>query len=46
MLTLESDDYKKGYQNALNDFQNQMNLRNRNVPIVTKEAIDQASTSG
>ena len=46
MLTLETKEYKKAYQNSFNDFQNKMNLRNMIMPKVTKDVTNQASTSG
>ena len=43
---METDEYKRAYQHAFNDFQNQMNLRNITIPRVTKDTTDHASTSG
>ena len=43
---METDEYRRAYQHAFTDFQNQMNLRNRTVPRTTKDATNQASTSG
>ncbi len=46
ILTMETDEYRRAYQHAFDDFQNQMTLRNRTVSKTTKDATDPASTSG
>ena len=46
--TKVENEYCRGYQNAMVDFQRQMNLRNRSVPISNipkKSNAEQASTS-
>ncbi len=46
MSTMEIKEYRRAYQHAFNDFQNQMNLRNRTFPRVTKDTTDHASANG
>lgn len=46
LLIMESNEYKRGYQNSVLDVQRQYNLRNRNVVInPNKDLVDQPSTS-